>query len=342
MTVSAIDSSNAIPTHIFTGFLGSGKTTAILHLLANKPDDEHWAILVNEFGEIGIDGSLLQGQTKTEQQVSIREVPGGCMCCASGLPMQIALNQLIQRAKPDRLFIEPTGLGHPHEVIEVLSAEHYQNILSLQRIITLVDARHLSDERYRQHKTFQQQIAIADLVVGNKQDLYHANEATNLEDFVQEYGKQHAEIIFTQQGKLGFDQINGYISDASQSDNHLTDTHSTHHHAHASPSLASDQTIPACGYLSAQNQGEGFASIGWRFSSDFTFNKDKLFVFLSGLNVERMKGVFKTDQGNFSYNLSDHTLTEKPLFSIEESRAEIIAREIDDSWEEQLLLLKFS
>lgn len=101
-----------IPTNIITGFLGVGKTSAILNLMKNKPVNERWAVLVNEFGEIGVDGSLIQGNQAT-QQVFIREVPGGCMCCAAGLPMQIALNQLLTEAKPDRLLIEPTGLGHP-------------------------------------------------------------------------------------------------------------------------------------------------------------------------------------------------------------------------------------
>ena len=100
----------AIPTNIITGFLGAGKTSAILHLLRSKPADERWAVLVNEFGEIGVDGSLLEGRHSEEQQVYIREVPGGCMCCTSGLPMQIALNQLLTKSRPHRLLIEPTGL----------------------------------------------------------------------------------------------------------------------------------------------------------------------------------------------------------------------------------------
>lgn len=64
----------AIPTNIITGFLGVGKTTAILSLLANKPENERWAVLVNEFGEIGIDGSLLQGQYSENSGIFIREV----------------------------------------------------------------------------------------------------------------------------------------------------------------------------------------------------------------------------------------------------------------------------
>ncbi len=132
---------SAVPTNIITGFLGVGKTSAILHLLNHKPANERWAVLVNEFGEIGVDGSLFQGQYTHEQGAFVGEVPGGCLCCAAGVPMEMALNQLLKRAKPDRLLIEPTGLGHPKEVLQVLSAEHYREILDLQKILTLVDAR---------------------------------------------------------------------------------------------------------------------------------------------------------------------------------------------------------
>ena len=114
-----------IPTNIITGFLGVGKTTVIKHLLSTKPVNERWAVLVNEFGEVGLDGSLLQEAERSDQDVYIREVPGGCMCCASGLPMQIALNQLIMRSKADRLLIEPTGLGHPKEVLNALPQPCY-------------------------------------------------------------------------------------------------------------------------------------------------------------------------------------------------------------------------
>ena len=75
------DRIQAVPTNVITGFLGVGKTTAILHLLTHKPSDERWAVLVNEFGEIGVDGSLFEGRSSNEKGVFIREVPGGCMLC---------------------------------------------------------------------------------------------------------------------------------------------------------------------------------------------------------------------------------------------------------------------
>ncbi len=92
-----------VAANIITGFLGVGKTTAIRHLLANKPEQARWAVLVNEFGEVGVDGAIL-----SEQGALVKEVPGGCMCCVAGLPMTVGLNTLLAQ-KPDRILIEPTG-----------------------------------------------------------------------------------------------------------------------------------------------------------------------------------------------------------------------------------------
>ena len=108
-------------TNLITGFLGSGKTTSILHLLANKDPAEKWAVLVNEFGEVGIDGALL-----ADSGAMVKEIPGGCMCCVNGLPMQVGLNTLLRQGKPDRLLIEPTGLGHPKQILDLLTAPVYE------------------------------------------------------------------------------------------------------------------------------------------------------------------------------------------------------------------------
>ena len=110
-----------VPTNIITGFLGVGKTTVIQKLLSQKPLEERWAVLVNEFGEVGIDSNLFSSEEGQKNGVTSRQVPGGCMCCTNGLPMQMALNLLLKESKPHRLLIEPTGLGHPKEVLAILS-----------------------------------------------------------------------------------------------------------------------------------------------------------------------------------------------------------------------------
>jgi G3E family GTPase len=325
----------AVPTSIITGFLGAGKTSAILHLLKSKPDIERWAVLVNEFGEIGVDGSLFEGQHSEQGNVFIREVPGGCMCCAAGLPMQIALNQLLTRAKPDRLLIEPTGLGHPIEVIEGLTTDYNLEALSIEKTITLVDARNLTDTRYTEHATFNQQIAIADIIVGNKQDLYQPEHKTKLEQYAKAKAPPHAEVIFTEQGKLDLGILEGPTANSISSH---------HHHHHPTESIKSNNLnslvnapLPDCGYLKAVNQGEGFHSVGWRFDASIIFKQRELFVFLTGILAERVKAVFITDNGVFGYNLTPDALTEIELDDCLESRIEIIASEIDDQLEMQLL-----
>lgn len=320
----------AVPTNIITGFLGVGKTSTILQLLKNKPASEKWAVLVNEFGEIGVDGSLIEGQQTQEDGVFIREVPGGCMCCAAGLPMQIALNQLLMNATPDRLLIEPTGLGHPKEILRVLSTKHYQEVLSLQKTLTLVDARNLSDERYTTHETFNQQIAIADTVMGNKADLYTEDDKAKLVDYVKQNGAPHTDVVFAKHGDISVEQLTGKTAMALVTPDH-------HHHHHAEKPLPSTADIPECGYIKAVNEGEGFKSIGWRFASETTFDYAKLSVFLESIQAERVKAAFITNEGMFGYNLTKDGSTEIALDSCQESRIEIISESLDESLEAALM-----
>ena len=326
---------SAVPTHLITGFLGAGKTTAIKQLLARKPAGERWAVLVNEFGEIGIDGSLFESEHEQQQGVFIREVPGGCMCCAAGVPMQVALNQLLAKARPERLLIEPTGLGHPQEVLQVLTSGAYRDVLALAKVVTLVDARNLADSRYTKHATFNQQIAIADLVVGNKADLYSPDDKARLLAYIAKTAKPGAELIFAEHGEIGIDRMTGKAhAPARNAAHHDHD----HHHDHDQPALlAADQPLPECGYLRAVNSGEGYCSIGWRFAAQKVFKRSKLFWFLNGLQAERMKAVINTDDGVFGYNLTTDTLTETQLAKASESRIEIIASQISDRWETDLL-----
>ncbi|WP_430880294.1 CobW family GTP-binding protein [Granulosicoccus sp. 3-233] len=324
-----------IPTNIITGFLGVGKTTAIMHLLQHKPADQRWAVLVNEFGEIGVDGGLLQGRHNKESGVYVREVPGGCMCCAAGLPMQVALNQLLILARPDRLLIEPTGLGHPKEVLQVLSGI-YRDVLDVQQILTLVDARHLSDHRYTSHDTFNQQIAIADCVIGSKSELYQPEDRDRLQRYVQDHGRTSAQVLFASNGQLDRSILNRK-EDAQRDSGREHTPHHPHHESHESAVLVADEPLPACGYLKAENSGEGYCSVGWRFAADRVFRRECLFAFLSGIDADRMKACFRTDKGVFGYNLASSSLTEMKLQYCDESRIEIISPAIDDNWEDQLL-----
>ncbi|MEH6576408.1 MAG: GTP-binding protein [Amphritea sp.] len=311
----------AIPTNIITGFLGVGKTTAIQSLLRQKPAAEKWAVLVNEFGEVGIDASLMGGEALETEGVFLREVPGGCMCCAAGLPMQIALNQLISRAKPDRLLIEPTGLGHPREVIEVLSHEVYRDVLDLRATITLVDARKVGDQRYADHDTFIQQLQIADIIVAHKEDLYQQDDLALLESYLQQHELDERPLYPVSMGQLNID----WLQQA-----HSSQRTNTHHSHRDASSIPLEAEMPLSGYLRKDNQGEGFHSSGWIFEPDYEFDYPQLEALLIGLEVERLKAVFITSDGIFTFNKADAVLTSQELDETADSRIEVIGTNPED------------
>lgn len=319
----------AIPTNVITGFLGSGKTTLIHHLLNNKPDNERWAVLVNEFGEVGIDGALIKGQSN--DQVFIREVPGGCMCCTSGLPMQIALNQLIARAKPDRLLIEPTGLGHPKEVMDSLSATHYQDVLALQATLTLVDGRKLTDQRYREHAGFQEQIQVADIVVGSKADLYDENTMEHLVHYLAHIGCEDKPVHAISNGNIEASLLDlpskAYAPAPRDS-----------HHSHGTASNLSQQ-VAEIGFASVENKGEGYVSKGWIFNPQCVFDYERIFHLVHSIEVERIKGVVITENGIFGFNKADDVVSMQELDESDDSRIEVIHTD-DASFAELDKLLK--
>ena len=327
----------SIKTNIITGFLGAGKTSAILHLLTQKPKNERWAILVNEFGEIGVDAQLLNSNSQQNQQsVFIREVAGGCMCCTSNLPMQIALTQLLADSKPDRLLIEPTGLGHPKEVLQVLNSSYYKNTLSIEKTLTLIDARKLHDSRYANNEIFQQQLEIADTIIANKTDLYAAEDEQLLNHYLQQHNNQDKKRLSTEHAHIDIALLDGASCYKITRDQPIASTQSSAW-IQQPQLLAADKPLPECGYIKATNENDGYYSIGWRFAGSLCFDYAQLFNLLSGLPALRMKAIFNTDQGTFSYNLAEYGLKEVAYRDCKESRIELIDQQPIDCIESLLL-----
>jgi G3E family GTPase len=148
-----------VPTTVVTGFLGTGKTTLILDAFRHRPDGETWAILVNEFGEVGIDGALYG-------DLAVKEIPGGCICCTAGVALRFGLIELLRTVRPDRLFIEPTGLANPASILDLLRQPGIRDAVSPRATIALVDPRHLADDRFTSHDAWNAQVALADVLVG--------------------------------------------------------------------------------------------------------------------------------------------------------------------------------
>ncbi len=328
-----------IPTNIITGFLGVGKTTAIMHLLKNKPTDEVWSVLVNEFGEIGIDGSMLKSVN-----AHVREVAGGCICCVAGLPMKMALNMMIATTKPDRIIIEPTGLGHPEEIINSLTGEYYDRVLDLRATVTLVDPRKLSESRYLENANFQDQIAVADVLVANKLDLCTDTELTTFNQFVAALNSPKQAVF-----KVAHGHLNREWLDYPRT-HHLVN-HPQHHQSNRlnprrelyNSAIRLPEGQP---FLRRAQDANGFYTCGWLFQPSIEFNFNELFGLLSGALCLRAKAVMQTNEGVFMFNaeegvLSVNSLPLSPEDKLLDSRLEIIDDKPIDANEIERLLLSF-
>ena len=155
-----------ISTHLFTGFLGTGKTSAIRSLIAQKPQHEQWLIIVNEFGEIGIDGAVL-----AENGIPVAEISGGCLCCSAGEQMDSTIRAMLQKSTPQRILIEASGLAHAAGIIDELRAPEFADTLDIAAVFTLIDPRQFIDDNYAQNPLYRDQISVADVLVASKLDL---------------------------------------------------------------------------------------------------------------------------------------------------------------------------
>lgn len=302
-----------VPTNIITGFLGVGKTTTILNLLKNKPSHENWAVLVNEFGEIGIDGAMM-----SDQGALIKEVPGGCMCCTAGVPMSVGINALL-RQKPDRLIIEPTGLGHPKQVVATLTSAQYQDHVDLKATIALVDPRNLRDEKYTSNQNFNDQLGCADVVIGNKVDACNADDIDAFNDWVTDQTPAKVFHQLVTQGQLPLE-----VLDIERLENGASSHVELHHHHHAAlePQF---QLAPQQAYLRRENKGQGYFSCGWLFGAEYQFPFDDLFSLFSDLTAERIKAVVNTERGCYAFNVANRVVSVNEM-SLDgfESRIEVI------------------
>ena len=152
--------------HLISGFLGTGKTTALKSLMAQKNPDEKWVIIVNEFGEIGIDGAVL-----SDNGIPVAELAGGCLCCTAGAQMGATVQKMLRDAQPDRLMIEASGLAHAASVIDELKAKPLGDLLEIAAVFTVVDPRQFINPDYANQALYKDQIGVCDVLVASKTDL---------------------------------------------------------------------------------------------------------------------------------------------------------------------------
>ena len=324
-----------IPTNLITGFLGVGKTSAIRHLIAQKPAGERWAVLVNEFGEVGIDGAIIE--SAGTDSVAVSEIAGGCFCCSADAPIEFSLMELIRQTSPQRVLIEPTGLGHPAKVLDTLRGPWFRSVIDLHATICLADAADFDNPKVTSVEVFQDQLHMADIVAVNKLD---RTDPVRLEVFLQylrEMFPPKSQILTTTQGRLDLTLLDADISPERVP--LFPDAHRIESTGQSTPQLTSSKNnisflLPRHPVRKESRQGDR-AACGWLFSPIDSFRRVDLFELFNGsFDVHRLKGVFNVGNEWLLFNRVGGDLTCESIPYRRDSRLEVILDQSSFDWNE--------
>ncbi|MCC5637987.1 GTP-binding protein [Nostoc sp. CHAB 5844] len=300
-----------LPVTIITGFLGSGKTTLLNHILTNQQGLKT-AVLVNEFGEIGIDNELI---ISTDDSNNMVELSNGCICCTINNDLVDAVYKVLEREeKLDYLVVETTGLADPLPVALTFLGTELRDLTRLDSIITVVDAANYSLDLFNSQAAYSQ-IAYGDIILLNKTDLVDEATLTQLERKINEV-KEGARILRTQRSQVplalilsvGLFESDKYF-DAADEHDHDHHDHDHHDHDHSNSGHDDhDHDHSTCGHdhhdhdhhhhhHSDHLENDGFTSIS--FQSDKPFSIRKFQYFLDNqlpTSIFRAKGVMWFDE----------------------------------------------
>ncbi|PMB52131.1 cobalamin biosynthesis protein CobW [Fischerella thermalis CCMEE 5201] len=295
-----------LPVTIITGFLGSGKTTLLNHILSNQQGLKT-AVLVNEFGEIGIDNELI---ISTDDDNNMVELSNGCICCTINNDLVDAVYKVLERQENiDYLVVETTGLADPLPVALTFLGTELRDLTRLDSIITVVDAANYSLDLFNSQAAYSQ-IAYGDVILLNKTDLVSETELETLEAKIREV-KEGARIIRTKKAQVplplilsvGLFETDKYFDAAEAHD------HDHHHHHHHDHDHDHDHDHSECGHNhhdhdhhhhhhhSNHLENDGFTSIS--FESDKPFAIRKFQYFLDNQlpdTIFRAKGIMWFDE----------------------------------------------
>ncbi len=240
-----------IPATIVTGFLGAGKTTLIRHMLQNA-EGRKIALIINEFGDLGVDGDILKGcgdETCTEDDVM--ELSNGCICCTVADDFIPTMEKLLAREdKPDHIVIETSGLALPQPLVRAFNWPDVATKVTVDGVVTVVDGKAVHEGRFAHsveavdaqramdenldHETplselFEDQVACADMIVVNKTDLLEANEASGLMGQLKSDSRDGVQVVSTSMGALPVDVLLGQNIGAESDLDARAEVHHHHH-----------------------------------------------------------------------------------------------------------------
>lgn len=333
-----------IPTNLITGFLGVGKTTAIRDLAARRPPHERWAILVNEYGEVGLDQALIEGHADTELVVS--EIAGGCFCCSMEMPLDWTLDALIRQAQPHRVVIEPTGLGHPARVLDHLRGPRFRKVLDVRTTICLADPRDYQNPRIGKSPVFLDQLHLADIVAINKTDVVEPAVVEQFQAWARSLFPPKLLVTTTQQGRLEHEWLDWRVDEIRTP---------LFPEAHRGELAVEDQRLSTQSDLvSLETASSGMSPrlekghphrfpvsndpsdrCGWIFSPKDVFHRDVLLDMLGGgFSVRRVKGVFRVEDDWIAFNRVGFEMSVESTAYRRDSRLEVILDHPSRRWDE--------
>lgn len=239
------------PVTIVTGFLGSGKSTLLMNLLT-QCKDRRIAVIVNEFGEIGIDGNLIQSTCGCEEG-SVMELKNGCVCCTVQEEFLPTMKKLLQDEEPfDHIIVETSGLALPKPLLKAVNWPDLKPLLTVDAVITVVDADGLATgeicdrERVQaqreadeslDHETpieelFEDQLSCADLVVLTKCDLVEPQRREDVTQMLKTRLRPNIRIVEAERGSLPAEIALGVQAGAEDDLTSRRSRHDEHHHHH--------------------------------------------------------------------------------------------------------------
>ncbi len=240
-----------IPATVVTGFLGAGKTTLIRHILQNAKG-KRIALIINEFGDLGVDGDILRGcGIETCTQDDIVELSNGCICCTVADDFVPTIEKLLARdPRPDHIVIETSGLALPQPLVRAFNWPAISTKVTVDGVVTVVDGKAVTEGRFAHdvaavdaqramdenldHETplselFDDQIACADMIVINKTDLLEPAETDALIARIRSEARAGVQVVRATMGALPVDVLLGQDSGAEAD---MEARHEVHHHHH--------------------------------------------------------------------------------------------------------------
>ncbi len=288
-------SKKLLPVTIISGFLGSGKTTLLNHILKNQVGLKT-AVLVNEFGEIGIDNDLI-----IEGSEDMIELNNGCICCSINGELLDTVSKVLERSeKIDYMIVETTGLADPLPVAMTFAAGDLREKVRLDSIITVIDGENFDFEINKSSVAYSQ-ILYGDILLLNKCDLVNEEKLKKVEKFINKI-KKEPRILRSTNSEVGLQTIISvglFETDTFKYDNDKEDVednshdHSSHSHDHSSHSHDhSSHFHDHSSHSHDLNNIEGFTSVSYETFEPFSLRKFQYFLDNQiSQNVFRAKGI---------------------------------------------------